>query len=97
MCLQLLYFYYYSKKIERADKQTLVRLPALPIPLGLNINRLYSLVAVPQNCPGLVNVCQFYQDQCPSGHICLPNGKGSRSCACGYKADAPSEKPLCNY
>lgn len=79
------------------DKQSLTRLNPLQIPLGLNINKLYGLAAVPERCPSLTNVCQFYKDQCPSGHICLPNGRGSRSCICGYKSDSPLEKPICDY
>ncbi|KAF5302810.1 hypothetical protein FQA39_LY01990 [Lamprigera yunnana] len=83
------------KKIERVDKRTLQRLKPLEVPLG-GTNKLYGLVAVPQHCIGLVNVCQYYKSQCPVNHICLPNGSGSRRCLCGYEANSPSEKMSCN-
>ncbi|XP_044255979.1 nidogen [Tribolium madens] len=83
-----------TKKIERADKNTLTRLPPLQVPLGGSGNKLFGLVAVPQSCPQLTNVCQYYKDQCPVDHICLPNGAGSRTCVCTYKADS-SETPSC--
>ncbi|XP_031340654.1 nidogen-like [Photinus pyralis] len=83
-----------SKKIERVNKHTLERLKPLNVPLA-GTNKLYGLVAVPQHCLGLVNVCQYYKSQCPVNHICLPDGKGSRRCVCGYDISSPSSKPPC--
>jgi len=28
------------------------------------------------------NACQFQSGACGEGHLCLPNGIGSRSCVC---------------
>ncbi|RZB39705.1 nidogen-1 [Asbolus verrucosus] len=70
-------------------------LPPLQIPLGGSGIKLYGLVAVPQSCPTITNVCQYYKDQCPADHICLPNGGGSRTCVCTFNADDPSEIPSC--
>jgi nidogen (entactin) len=83
-----------TKKIERVEKNTLTRLPPLQVPLGGSGNKLFGLVAVPQSCPTLTNVCQYYKDQCPADHICLPNGTGSRTCVCTFKADT-AETPSC--
>ncbi|KAK5643749.1 hypothetical protein RI129_007594 [Pyrocoelia pectoralis] len=82
------------KKIERVNKRTLERLTPLNVPLG-GTNKLYGLVAVPQHCLGLVNVCQYFKSQCPVNHICLPDGRGSRKCVCGYDINSPSNKPPC--
>ncbi|KAK4886874.1 hypothetical protein RN001_003145 [Aquatica leii] len=78
------------KKIERVEKRTLQRLKPLDVPLA-GTNKLYGVVAVPQHCLGLVNVCQYYKTQCPVNHICVPNGRGSRRCLCGYHVNSPSE------
>ncbi|KAJ8922644.1 hypothetical protein NQ315_007676 [Exocentrus adspersus] len=84
-----------SKKIEVVDKYTLKRLPSLQVPLGGSGNKLYGLVAVANNCPPLANVCQYYKNQCPPEHICLPNGLGTRRCLCAYRSDALDERPSC--
>ncbi|KAG5890815.1 hypothetical protein JTB14_008256 [Gonioctena quinquepunctata] len=84
-----------SKKIESADKFTLRRQPAIPVPLGGSGNKLFALVAVANSCPSLTNVCEYNRNQCPAEHICLPNGLGGRQCLCGYKADS-NETPSCN-
>ncbi|XP_017775713.1 PREDICTED: nidogen-2 [Nicrophorus vespilloides] len=77
-----------SKKIEGLDKYTLKRIdPPLEVPLGGTGNKLYGLVSVPDSCPELSNVC-MHKDQCPENFICLPDGKGSRSCVCGNKIDS---------
>ncbi|KAK9891601.1 hypothetical protein WA026_015561 [Henosepilachna vigintioctopunctata] len=83
-----------TKRVERVDKRTLQRLPPLPLPLVATGSRLFQIVAVPLRCPNLQNICQF-KDQCPPEHICLPNGHGSRTCTCTYKANSPLEKPTC--
>jgi len=83
-----------SKRVERVDKRTLQRLPPLKLPI-VGAGRLFEVVAVPLRCPNLQNICQ-YHDQCPPEHICLPDGRGSKTCACTYKADSPLEKPTCN-
>ncbi|KAL3266111.1 hypothetical protein HHI36_010297 [Cryptolaemus montrouzieri] len=83
-----------SKRVEKVDKHTQVRLPPLPLPLVAIGSRLFEVVAVPLRCPNLANICQ-YKDQCPPEHICLPNGRGSKTCMCSYKANSPLEKPTC--
>lgn len=86
----------FRKKVERIEKYTQKRLKPLNVPIVGRSNKLYEIVAVPDQCPNLTNVCQYHSDQCPSGYICLPNGSGSRRCVCGQKIDTPSEKPICN-
>lgn len=77
------------------DKYSLNRLKPLTVPLGGSGNKLFGLVAVDGNCPSLTNVCEYVRNQCPSGHICLPNGYGSKQCLCGYNTDNLNEKPTC--
>ncbi|CAH1160142.1 unnamed protein product [Phaedon cochleariae] len=85
-----------SKKVERVDKYSLKRLTPLPVPVGGTGNKLFGLVAVPNACPSLTNVCGYYHNECPSGHICLPDGLGSKRCMCGYKADTDDRPNNCN-
>ncbi|XP_057670529.1 nidogen [Diorhabda carinulata] len=85
-----------TKKIERVEKYSLKRLPSLPVPLGGTGNRLFELVAVPQSCPSLTNVCEYFKNQCPKDHICLPNGIGGKSCLCGFNSQNLQDKPECN-
>ncbi|CAH1124061.1 unnamed protein product [Ceutorhynchus assimilis] len=81
-----------SKKIERVDKHSLNRLPPLNVPAGGSGNKLFGLAAVPNSCPALANICQY--TRCPEEHICLPDGKGSKSCLCARKSDV-NEEPSC--
>ncbi|CAG9854211.1 unnamed protein product [Phyllotreta striolata] len=84
-----------TKKIERVEKYTLKKLPPLPVPLGGTGNRLFELVAVPNKCPPLANVCEYFKNQCPTDHICLPNGLGGKQCLCGYPAENAERKTSC--
>ncbi|KAL1489768.1 hypothetical protein ABEB36_013702 [Hypothenemus hampei] len=81
-----------SKKIERVDKYSLTRLTPLNIPAGGLGNKLFGLVAVPNRCLSLTNLCQF--TTCPEEHICLPDGKGSKSCLCSRRSDT-NDEPNC--
>ncbi|XP_050299870.1 nidogen [Anthonomus grandis grandis] len=78
-----------SKKIERVDKYTLQRLPSLNVPAGGSGNKLFGLVAVPNSCPKLSNLCQY--TTCQEEHICLPDGKGSKRCVCARLSDSTQE------
>lgn len=71
----------YRQKIESVNKATLIREAPIKVPLGGSGNKLYGMAAVPEQCPGLSNVCQFYNGQCSPGHLCLPNETG-RTCVC---------------
>ncbi|XP_030745606.1 nidogen-2 isoform X2 [Sitophilus oryzae] len=82
-----------SKKIERAEKYSSNRLPPLNIPVGGSGNKIFGLVAVPNHCRNLANVCQY--SKCPDEHICLPDGKGSKSCVCARSIDS-KEEPQCS-
>ncbi|KRT78905.1 EGF-like domain containing protein, partial [Oryctes borbonicus] len=85
-----------TKKIEQVDKTTLTRLKPLIIPVGGGSNKLYELTAVGERCPSLINVCQYHREQCSAGHICIPDGKGSRRCLCGRSIDSPGETTTCS-
>ncbi|XP_028136673.1 nidogen [Diabrotica virgifera virgifera] len=85
-----------TKKIERVEKYNLKRLPPLPVPLGGTGNRLFALVAVANKCPSLTNVCEYYKNQCPKDHICLPNGLGGKQCLCGKDSQNNDVTPSCN-
>ncbi|KAF4521231.1 hypothetical protein B566_EDAN005442 [Ephemera danica] len=69
-----------TKKVESAARPTGELLDALEVPLG-GSGSLFGIVAVPDKCPRLSNACQA-DDPCPEGYLCLPNGRGGRSCVC---------------
>ena len=76
---------FFSGKVEVVDKRSLSKLDSINVPLNVRGNKLYSMTMVPNECPRLTNACHFYQ--CPSSHLCLPNGINSRICACADNAD----------
>nr|XP_022918931.1 nidogen-2-like [Onthophagus taurus] len=84
-----------SRKINVVNKDTLTRLKPISVPLGSPKDKIYEVVAVPDQCPTQYNVCQ-YKNQCPTGHICLPDGKGSRRCLCGISINSPQDTATCN-
>lgn len=79
-----------TKKVESAARPSGELLDALEVPLGGNGN-LFGIIAVPDRCPRLSNACQV-DDTCPDGYLCLPNGRGGRTCMCSDSG----EGVLCN-
>eukprot|EP00092_Neocalanus_flemingeri_P000676 GFUD01000718.1.p1 GENE.GFUD01000718.1~~GFUD01000718.1.p1 ORF type:complete len:1537 (-),score=283.11 GFUD01000718.1:154-4470(-) len=65
------------KLVQRADKQTGVRQPAVNYALA-HIGKPYDLVNVPEECPNISNTCQG--QPCGRGRLCLPDGSGSHIC-----------------
>lgn len=45
--------------------------------------RLYGIAVAPDQCPPAMNVCQYWNGDCRSNELCLPNGQGSRTCLRG--------------
>lgn len=41
------------------------------------------------------NVCQIERGNCPETHLCLPNGRGGRTCACPDSEDSEEEEEEC--
>lgn len=70
-----------SKNIEVMAKSSGKRLKELTIPPG-GSGKLYGIVAVPEQCPRLSNVCQYDNGRCHKDQLCLPDGQGGRTCAC---------------
>lgn len=54
-------------------------LEALTLPPGGN-GKVYDVVTIPKDCPQMSNACASENGGCR--HLCLPNGKGGRTCAC---------------
>ncbi|XP_012271445.1 nidogen-2 isoform X2 [Orussus abietinus] len=77
-----------THKIEIAGKVTKERLDALNVPPGGN-GKLYGVVAVPETCPRVSNVCQFENGRCTKDQLCLPDGQGGRTCVCADNASGP--------
>ncbi|CAL4125388.1 unnamed protein product, partial [Meganyctiphanes norvegica] len=75
-------------KIHTVNKYTGVETVSRDPPLG-GSGKLYGIAAVPDACPAVSNVCAVQRGNCPSSHICLPNGRGGRTCAC------PQDKEDC--
>ncbi|XP_071534542.1 nidogen [Panulirus ornatus] len=59
--------------------------------------KLYGIVAVPPACPPVSNVCGVNDGGCPTSHLCLPNGRGGRTCSCPDFAAEDEENPCVDY
>ncbi|XP_029175623.1 nidogen-2 isoform X2 [Nylanderia fulva] len=82
--------YYYwtdwkTNKIEVGLKTNGERRTPLSVPPG-GSGKLYGIVAVPESCPRITNVCQYDNGRCNKDQLCLPDGQGGRTCACADDA-----------
>ncbi|XP_015113339.1 nidogen-2 isoform X5 [Diachasma alloeum] len=77
-----------THKIEAISKHTSERLKSLPIPPG-GSGKLYGITSVPEQCPRLSNVCQYENGRCHKDQLCLPDGRGGRTCACADNTTGP--------
>ncbi|XP_063989907.1 nidogen isoform X2 [Diachasmimorpha longicaudata] len=77
-----------THKIEAMSKHTNERLKSLPIPPG-GSGKLYGITSVPEQCPRLSNVCQYENGRCHKDQLCLPDGRGGRTCACADSTTGP--------
>ncbi|KAK3852669.1 hypothetical protein Pcinc_040754 [Petrolisthes cinctipes] len=68
-------------KLHTVDRYSGLEAPSRVPPLG-GSGKLYGVVAVPETCPPVSNVCGVSDGGCPPSHLCLPNGRGGRTCAC---------------
>lgn len=59
--------------------------------------KLYGIVAVPPICPPVSNVCGADGGNCPETHLCLPNGRGGRTCACTDEGLEDEESTCYDY
>ncbi|XP_071454679.1 nidogen-like isoform X2 [Hetaerina americana] len=73
-----------TQKIESCKRPNGEPNKSIDVPLG-GSGKLYAIVTVPEECKRLYNLCQYNTSPCPEGHICMPNGRGGRSCVCGLK------------
>ncbi|XP_047530090.1 nidogen [Vanessa atalanta] len=67
-------------KIEYINNLTLQR---GQVPIATASRRLYGVTVAPEQCPNQSNICQYRNGQCDPNQICLPDGKGGRTCAAG--------------
>ncbi|XP_066990557.1 nidogen isoform X3 [Macrobrachium rosenbergii] len=91
-------FYYTDwndTKIHTVDRYSGFESGARDPPLG-GSGKLYGIAAVPPHCPPVANVCGADGGHCPETHLCLPNGRGGRTCACIDEALENKEAPSCN-
>ncbi|XP_033230470.1 nidogen-like isoform X2 [Belonocnema kinseyi] len=77
-----------THKIEVSLKNAGQRREPLNIPAG-GSGKLYGIVAVPEACPRVSNVCQYENGRCSTEQLCLPDGQGGRSCVCADNAVGP--------
>ncbi|XP_043266975.1 nidogen isoform X2 [Venturia canescens] len=77
-----------TQKVEVAAKSTGERHKAINIPPG-GSGKLYGIVAVPEFCPRVSNVCQYENGRCHKDQLCLPDGLGGRTCACPDDSKGP--------
>ncbi|XP_067119899.1 nidogen [Centruroides vittatus] len=78
--------------IQKVDKNGGTAEP-LEIPLGGN-GKLYGIVSVPYQCPQINNVCGSFNGGC--NHLCLPDGKGGRTCVCPDYQEGSEIDEACN-
>ncbi|XP_064121496.1 nidogen-like isoform X3 [Macrobrachium nipponense] len=91
-------FYYTDwndTKIHTVDRYSGFESGARDPPLG-GSGKLYGIAAVPPSCPPVANVCGADGGNCPESHLCLPNGRGGRTCACTDDALENKEEGPCN-
>jgi len=65
----------------------------LEIPAG-GSGRMYGLVSLPSYCPSVGSPCAVNNGGCR--YLCLPDGRGGRTCACPTSAENQSEEIECN-
>ncbi|XP_063376087.1 nidogen [Cydia fagiglandana] len=46
-------------------------------------NKLYGVAVAPNECPGATNVCALRNGNCEADQLCLPDGRGGRTCVAG--------------
>ncbi|XP_013187804.1 nidogen [Amyelois transitella] len=68
-----------SRKVEYMDISTGVKGRA-PISKA---SKLYGVAVVPEECPPASSYCQYWNGNCKTDELCLPNGQGSRVCSPG--------------
>ncbi|XP_049867994.1 nidogen [Pectinophora gossypiella] len=69
-------------KIEYVD--TLTQLKG-QVPISTASRRLYGVAVAPDQCPGSINVCQYRNGNCEADQLCLPDGRGGRTCVVGER------------
>ncbi|CAH0407109.1 unnamed protein product [Chilo suppressalis] len=67
-------------KIEYIDNETQQK---GQVPIATASRRLYGVAVAPDSCPRVGNVCQHRNGNCELTQLCLPDGRGSRTCAEG--------------
>ncbi|XP_068632401.1 nidogen [Battus philenor] len=53
------------------------------LPIAAATRRLYGVAVAPEDCPNYTNVCQYRNGNCGADQLCLPDGRGGRSCVNG--------------
>lgn len=71
-------FIFHRQRIEFLDTRTRER---GQIPITTASRKLYGLTVAPEQCPPGGNMCQYRNGNCEPDRLCLPDGRGSRSCA----------------
>ncbi|CAG5058827.1 unnamed protein product [Parnassius apollo] len=53
------------------------------LPIAAATRRLYGVTVAPEQCPTHTNVCQYRNGNCSANQLCLPDGRGGRTCVDG--------------
>ncbi|XP_013179565.1 PREDICTED: nidogen-1 [Papilio xuthus] len=53
------------------------------LPIAAATRRLYGVAVAPEDCPTHTNVCQYRNGNCGPEQLCLPDGRGGRTCVDG--------------
>ncbi|XP_042869908.1 nidogen-like isoform X3 [Penaeus japonicus] len=83
-------------RIHVVNRYSGIESPSRPPPPG-GSGRLYGIAAVPHACPPVSNVCGVSHGGCPASHLCLPNGRGGRTCACTTHPPSAEDEQCVDY
>merc|ERR1712062_964626 len=86
--ISLLYYYHLTRpNVHVALRRNGEVLPPLSH-IFAAMGKPYAVRAIPAECPQASSACQSTSGICGSNELCLPNGRGGRSCVCfdGYES-----------
>lgn len=76
--LQFVVFITFRNSVEKVSKFGGIG-SSVPLPRGGN-GKVYGITTILRECPQMSNACANQRGGC--GHLCLPDGRGGRTCAC---------------
>ncbi|KAJ2949935.1 hypothetical protein O0L34_g11258 [Tuta absoluta] len=79
-------FYWSDWKSLKIESIETITQQKSQLPISTSAQRLYGVAVAPDQCPSSANVCQYRNGNCEGAQLCLPDGRGSRTCVPGEKS-----------